>query len=80
MKAAKLDDTHRFHDLRHTFGTQMAAAGMPMRTLQELMGHADIATTQRYADYAPSKREAEFIEAAFGRVQPDRTAVDVAED
>ena len=25
----------RFHDLRHTFGTRMAAAGVPMRTLQE---------------------------------------------
>ena len=29
-----------FHDLRHTFGTQMAAAGVPLRTLQEWMGHA----------------------------------------
>ena len=35
LKAAKLDHTHRFHDLRHTFGTRMAAAGVPMRTLQE---------------------------------------------
>jgi integrase len=34
LKAAKLDHTHRFHDLRHTFGTRMAAAGVPMRTLQ----------------------------------------------
>ena len=44
----------RFHDLRHTFGTQMAAAGVPLRTLQEWMGHADSKTTQIYADYAPS--------------------------
>ena len=29
---------HCFHDLRHTFGTRMAAAGVPMRTLQEWMG------------------------------------------
>jgi site-specific recombinase XerD len=36
-----------------------------MRTLQEWMGHRDIATTQRYADYAPSAREAELIAAAF---------------
>jgi integrase len=50
LKAAGLDATHRFHDLRHTFGTAMAAAGVPMRTLQEWMGHRDIATTQRYAD------------------------------
>jgi integrase len=39
LKAAGLDETHRFHDLRHTFGTRAAAAGVPMRTLQEWMGH-----------------------------------------
>jgi site-specific recombinase XerD len=37
-----------------------------MRTLQEWMGHRDLSTTQRYADYAPSTREAELIAAAFG--------------
>jgi integrase len=67
LEAAKLDETHRFHDLRHTFGTRMAAAGVPMRTLQEWMGHRDLATTQRYADYAPSTREAEMVAAAFAR-------------
>ena len=41
LKAAQLEPTHRFHDLRHTFGTAMAAAGVPMRTLQEWMGHSD---------------------------------------
>jgi integrase len=66
LKAARLDESHRFHDLRHTFGTRMAGAGVPMRTLQEWMGHRDIDTTQRYADYAPSAHEAAFIEAAFG--------------
>jgi hypothetical protein len=59
--------THRFHDLRHTFGTRMAAAGVPMRTLQEWMGHRDLATTQIYADYAPSAHEAEMVAVAFAR-------------
>jgi integrase len=67
LKAAKLDHSHRFHDLRHTFGTRMAAAGVPMRTLQEWMGHRDLATTQLYADYAPSTHEAEMVAAAFAR-------------
>jgi hypothetical protein len=31
----------------------MAAAGVPMRTPQEWMGHPDIETAQRYADYLP---------------------------
>jgi integrase len=55
----------RFHDLRHTFGTRMAAAGVPMRTLQEWMGHRDVQTTMIYADYAPSAHEREMAEAAF---------------
>jgi integrase len=61
----ELRPSTRFHDLRHTFGTRMAAAGVPMRTLQEWMGHRDIATTLIYADYSPSEHEAEWVERAF---------------
>ena len=57
----------RFHDLRHTFGTRIAAAGVPMRALQEWMGHRDFKTTLIYADYAPSTQERELVERAFGR-------------
>jgi integrase len=67
LKAAGLDTGHCFHDLRHTFGTRMAAAGVPMRTLQEWMGHRDLSTTQIYADYAPNAREVEMVAAAFAR-------------
>ncbi|HWK28936.1 MAG TPA: site-specific integrase [Solirubrobacter sp.] len=54
-----------FHELRHTFGTQCAAAGIPMRTIQAWMGHSDLKTTMKYAHYAPSKSEAELVNAAF---------------
>jgi integrase len=64
LKEAGVRDV-RFHDLRHTFGTQLAAQGVPMRALQEMMGHRDFKTTLIYADYAPSAHEAEWIEAAF---------------
>lgn len=67
----------RFHDLRHTFGTRMAAAGVPMRTLQEWMGHRDFATTLVYADYTPSVREAEWVEEAFA-VDPAPTVAEPA--
>ncbi len=56
----------RFHDLRHTFATTLAAAGVPLRTIQEYLGHADLKTTQIYAHYAPSEREVEAINDAFG--------------
>lgn len=67
LRAAGLDETHRFHDLRHAFGTRAAAAGVPMRTLQEWMGHADHTTTLIYADYSPGAHEADMIERAFAR-------------
>jgi integrase len=67
LKAAAVDESHNLHSLRHTFGTAMAAAGVPMRTLQEWMGHRDLKTTQRYADYAPSPHEHALAEAAFAR-------------
>jgi hypothetical protein len=52
--------------LRHTFGTRMAAQGVPMRALQEMMGHRDFKTTLIYADYQPSGMESQWAEAAFG--------------
>ena len=70
LKRAKVRAV-RFHDLRHAFGTRMAAAGVPMRTLQEWMGHRDFKTTLIYADYAPSENEAKLVEAAFGSKATD---------
>lgn len=57
--------TITFHELRHTFGTRMAAAGVPLRTLQQWMGHADAKTTQVYAHYQPSADEAGVVDRAF---------------
>lgn len=55
----------RFHDLRHTFATRLAASSMPIRTIQEFLGHADSKTTQIYAHYAPSGQEVQLVDAAF---------------
>jgi integrase len=77
LKAAAIDPTHNLHGLRHTFGTRMAAAGVPMRTLQEWMGHRDIKTTQRYADYAPSQHESALMERAWtSQAISEREAID----
>ena len=56
-----------FHELRHTFGTQLAAAGVPLRTIQEWMGHADAKTTEIYRHYSPDATHgADLVERAFG--------------
>lgn len=43
------DETYVFHTLRHSFGTWCAEAGVPIRTIMDLMGHKRIETTLRYA-------------------------------
>ena len=45
---AGIDDVH-LHDLRHTFASVGASDGMSLLTIGKLLGHADAATTQRYA-------------------------------
>lgn len=44
----------RLHDLRHTYISHLVMAGIPLRTVQVLAGHASHSTTERYAHLAPS--------------------------
>ncbi len=54
-----------FHQLRHTFATRMAGQGVPIRKLQEWLGHADIKTTQIYTHYAPDEHEITMVNEGF---------------
>ena len=57
---------HGHHDLRHTFGTQMASQGVPLRKIQEWLGHASITTTEIYAQFAPApKGDVDLAEQAY---------------
>lgn len=63
----------RFHDLRHVFGT-MAAQAFPVPDVQAMLGHADMATTQRYLHYTPNPDAAARLSKLFGATSPGKAA------
>jgi len=53
-QAAGLEPLGHMHVLRHSYCSNLAAAGVPVRTLMELAGHGDLATAMRYMHLGPS--------------------------
>jgi integrase/recombinase XerC len=53
----------RPHRLRHTFGTELAAAGMDLVVLRDLMGHASPETTAKYVHLSDERLAAEYAAA-----------------
>jgi integrase len=52
IESAGIADFH-WHDLRHTFASRMVMGGVPLRAVQELLGHQSLAMTERYSHLAP---------------------------
>ncbi|MGH2860357.1 MAG: tyrosine-type recombinase/integrase [Solirubrobacteraceae bacterium] len=55
----------RWHDLRHTFGSLLVAAGIDTVTVKAAMGHERITTTERYLHARPATQQAAAFTAAF---------------
>jgi integrase/recombinase XerD len=71
-KAVGLDQKMSPHTLRHTFATHLLSGGCDLRSVQEMLGHADVATTQLYTHLSREKIKEVYFRAHPRAQDPER--------
>jgi integrase/recombinase XerD len=62
-RRAGLQERMSPHTLRHTFATHLLSGGCDLRSLQEMLGHADLATTQIYTHLSADRLKEAYFDA-----------------
>jgi site-specific recombinase XerD len=68
------------HDLRHTYASWLVIDGVPLRMVQELLGHASIRTTERYSHLSPNELDDPRLLASLCRTAETRSSKSGTDD
>jgi integrase len=73
-KVAKVRPAVAFHELRHTYASHLAMAGVPLLTISKLLGHADTRITARHYAHLADKTLADAV-TNLPSFEPDRQSI-----
>ena len=78
VKKSDIIDFH-FHDLRHTFASQLVMAGVDLNTVRELLGHKSIEMTLRYSHLSPDHKK-RAVDVLGGRISTNIAQMPAVDD
>ena len=77
LKESRIDN-FTFHDLRHTFASNLAIAGIELNDIRDLLGHKSITMTLRYAHLSPGHKSktVTILDKVLAQITPQEKSED----